>query len=114
MTTGSAEMAKGYRMELIDKYEAIRIATRVSLHYVTIENTKASVRDIAEATGSIVVALNHAPLVDAEEVIRCKDCKYWNPIHKYCEGIGYWFGEEDSWGENGFCYKGEKKDEVEE
>lgn len=43
------------------------------------------------------------------EVVRCKDCKYWNPTHRYCEGIGNWFGEVDSWSDNGFCFKGERR-----
>ena len=43
------------------------------------------------------------------DVVRCKDCKYWNPTHRYCEGIGNWFGEVDSWSDNGFCFKGERR-----
>jgi len=53
-----------------------------------------------------------APSVDAVPVVRCKDCKYWNPNERYCEGLGNWFGEYDSWSDYGFCYKGERKDEV--
>ncbi len=69
-----------------------------------------AVRDQEHSLQKIKERIEEVP----EGVVRCKDCKYWNPIHKYCDGIGYWFGEEDSWDENGFCYKGEKKDEVEE
>ena len=39
------------------------------------------------------------------EIIRCRDCKFWNPHIRKCEGIGNWFGFEDSWSEHGFCYK---------
>ena len=42
------------------------------------------------------------------EIVRCKDCKYWNPNNRECEGIGNWFGLIDAWSENGFCYKGER------
>ena len=42
------------------------------------------------------------------EIVRCKDCKYWNPFSRECEGIGNWFGLIDAWSENGFCYKGER------
>lgn len=52
------------------------------------------------------------PTVDAVPVVRCKDCKYWNPKHAYCEGVGNWFGMVDEWSENGFCYKGERKNDV--
>lgn len=43
------------------------------------------------------------------KIVRCKDCKYWNPTYRYCEGIGNWFGEVDSWSDNGFCFKGERR-----
>lgn len=49
------------------------------------------------------------PEVDAVPVVRCKDCKYWNTEHAYCEGVGNWFGMVDEWSENGFCYKGERR-----
>lgn len=44
------------------------------------------------------------------ELVRCKDCKYYDHRHHYCEGIGNWFGFEDEWSDNGFCYKGERKE----
>lgn len=47
------------------------------------------------------------------EMVHCKDCKYWNQDHKYCEGIGNWFGIADEWSENGSCYKGERKEDNE-
>lgn len=47
---------------------------------------------------------------DAVPLVRCKDCKYYNLQHHYCEGIGNWFGIEGEWGDNGYCYKGERKD----
>lgn len=62
--------------------------------------------------------LIHIPTVDAEPVIRCKNCKYWaeftfnNPPFHYCgrlfqdgntESIGFYMEEDD------FCSKGEKK-----
>lgn len=49
--------------------------------------------------------------IDAVPVVRCNDCKYWNPHIKECEGIGKWFGLEDEWSENGFCFKGERREE---
>lgn len=56
--------------------------------------------------------LKNAPIIiDAVPVVRCKDCKYWNPHIKECEGIGKWFGLEDEWSENGFCFKGERREE---
>lgn len=45
------------------------------------------------------------------ELIRCKDCKYYNPQQHYCEGIGNWFGYVGEWSDNGYCYKAERKEE---
>ena len=57
----------------------------------------------------IVNRLRNDPESEWVEIVRCKDCKYWNPTHRYCEGIGNWFGEVDSWSDNGFCFKGERR-----
>lgn len=46
---------------------------------------------------------------DYQELVRCKDCKYWNSKQTECEGIGHWFGLVDEWSANGFCYKGERR-----
>lgn len=51
------------------------------------------------------------PTADAVPVIRCKDCKYYNPQQHYCEGIGNWFGYDGEWSDNGYCYKAERKEE---
>ena len=49
-----------------------------------------------------------------KELVRCKDCKFYNPHIRECEGFGKWFGLEDEWGDNDFCSRGERKDEVKE
>lgn len=58
-------------------------------------------------------------IVDAVEVVRCKDCKYYlrNKIH-VIEGIPLMCNEVcEKWGggcrtdENGFCYMGERSEE---
>lgn len=54
-------------------------------------------------------ALSEYQSADVVEVVRCKDCKYYNLQHHYCEGIGNWFGLEGEWSDNGFCYKGERR-----
>lgn len=46
----------------------------------------------------------------SKSIVRCKDCKYYNFQHHYCDGIGNWFGFENEWSDNGFCYKGERKE----
>lgn len=52
-------------------------------------------------------------LDDSEPVVRCKDCKFYNPHFRECAGFGRWFGLENEWGDNDFCSKGEQKDEAE-
>ena len=49
---------------------------------------------------------------DLKILVRCKDCKYWNPHIKECEGIVNWFGLANEWSENGFCFKGERKEDI--
>ena len=56
-----------------------------------------------------ILSINAAPTVDAVPVIRCKDCKYYNPQQHYCEGIGNWFGYVGEWSDNGYCYKAERR-----
>lgn len=41
--------------------------------------------------------INNAPTIDAEPVVRCKDCKFWD--------------ECDELDENGYCHHGERKDD---
>lgn len=63
-----------------------------------------------DAVHAVIKRINNAPTVDAVEVVRCKDCKYYNLQHHYCEGIGNWFGIEGEWSDNGYCYKGERRE----
>ncbi len=58
-----------------------------------------------------ITDIENVPTIDAIEVVRCKDCKYYNLQHHYCEGIGNWFGIEGEWGDNGYCYKGERRED---
>ena len=51
---------------------------------------------------------------DVVEVVRCKDCKHYNSQNSYCEGIGNWFCLMNEWSDNGFCYKGERKETEDE
>lgn len=53
-----------------------------------------------------------APIIDAVEVVRCKECKHWGTGYggetehvKVCEFANYMVGE------NGYCVYGERRDE---
>ena len=59
--------------------------------------------------------IEQIPTVDAVEVVRCKDCKHWKPIHEHIPHMecnifcgaydhGYPTGADD------FCSYGERKD----
>lgn len=54
--------------------------------------------------------LEALPSADVVSVVRCKDCKYWNPCVKECAGFGKWFGLDGEWGETDFCSRGERMD----
>ena len=43
------------------------------------------------------------------ELVRCGDCKFFNPHNMECEGIGKWFGLDNEWGANDFCSKAERR-----
>ena len=59
--------------------------------------------------------IENAPVIDAEPVIRCKDCMYWKE-HKpterrFCELVttptkSYWLSRADD-----FCSRGERKED---
>ena len=54
--------------------------------------------------GLINYAIEDAPTIDAEPVIRCKDCEYYNGEDKYC--VNDIFAKS-----NGYCMYGKEKDE---
>ena len=72
--------------------------------------------------GGVIDRLRAAPAVDAVQVVRCKDCKYWHEGTGWCDHHS-WFIEEDgepchpwesnNWkmlNEDDFCSYGERKD----
>lgn len=57
--------------------------------------------------------INDCPTVDAVEVVRCKDCKFYETKHYYkgiCKNI---IGMVDVQDGNSFCSYGERKEETE-
>ena len=52
-----------------------------------------------------------APTVDAVEVVRCKDCKYWHEEIAWCDQHSHF--DKDEWNmfdKDDFCSWGERKD----
>lgn len=65
-----------------------------------------------EGAQIVINAIRNAPTIEAEPIVRCKDCKWHEaeqPGMVYCPAVvGGWV--EDAW----FCKGGERKDEVAE
>ena len=52
------------------------------------------------------IAVENAPTVDAVEVVRCKDCKYYDGGYRCCAT--------DIWtNPNGYCHYGERREDAE-
>lgn len=52
--------------------------------------------------------IDSAPTVEAEPIVRCRDCKWYRENEAYCWEWVTWSNPDD------FCSRGERKDEVEE
>ena len=53
----------------------------------------------------------NASTVDAVEVVRCRDCKYWHKETLFCDYMPYGEAQERvNWYADDFCSYGERKD----
>ena len=85
--------------DYIDIYAAVAIVNKYS-------NSQSNVEDV---TADIINELFTAPAADVIEVVRCKDCKHYDPYDQterfYCyDGIGGCLP-------NDFCSYGERREE---
>ena len=55
--------------------------------------------------GYVCETIDEQPTIDAVEVVRCRDCKHYDPSDGYCEFIGDY-----DFDENFYCGNGERKD----
>ena len=103
-------------MRLIDADELMRIIIHRSYSVTDYWNN----RDAGMFLCGIEQAVNELPVVDAEHVIRCKDCKhflenYWAVVdgvplivaHEICD---FWGGGSKT-AEDGWCFMAERKEE---
>ena len=78
------------------------------VEYITKERAKDLI--VVAASGNsarlarMLGKLEDEPPADVVEVIRCKDCRYWDPYYNYCEEYATEKGEGD------FCSFGKRKD----
>lgn len=89
-------MANEKRLDLVER-EAVKDAIGfMNLHFLGHGETK-----------SILDSINEVPTVDAVEVVRCKDCKYWGDDRR-CGADKICLVHEYTWGDD-FCSYGERK-----
>lgn len=112
---GTVQMVKGETMRLIDA-DALKEYITKAYEEMKSEFKTDKYRDIAKlVTESFCMDIDEAPTVDAVEVVRCKDCKWfktnytWNGSECKVCGIEPYgsIGELDD-----FCSRGERKDDV--
>ena len=66
---------------------------------------------------ALMYGVADAPTVDAVEVVRCKDCKYYLKSNEKCGLIDtrlHFYETDKVWTEGCFCAWGDKMDEVED
>ena len=61
-----------------------------------------------DMTKAEIADIEHAPTIDAVEVVRCKDCKHWQNEH-LCRAFSQ-FGTIETQGDD-YCSHGERKEE---
>ena len=82
--------------------------------YIDTDKLKSDIKEIAKVTGGnltefeVLGILSGQPIADVVEVVRCKDCRWWDNeddaercTHEYCS----------MWAKpNGYCSYGERAD----
>ena len=67
-------------------------------------------RNIYEVIGQCIDAVKDAPTIDAVEVVRCKDCRYFKKIAERSKsGLCHRDIVASARKENGYCSRGERK-----
>lgn len=66
---------------------------------------------IQDVISSAMDTVNEAPSVDAVEVVRCKDCKYWTRVSRASGKCPFMIGENRYAFVNHYCSCGEWREE---
>lgn len=81
-------------------------ADKLGIYFADVQLANRGWRDdVCELLDDVMYALEEAPTIDAVEVVRCKDCKYWNNGDCYRLELSR---------PDDFCSYGEKKEECQE
>ena len=65
-------------------------------------------KDAARIRQGIVLAIESEPAVDAEPVVRCRDCRYWDKTKQPTYGNQFCFSTMMFTAENHYCGRGAK------
>ena len=90
-------------MAYIDKSRAIGMLERFREEHSNLPNACLKMIDVA------LNIIKQIPTADVVEVVRCKDCKHWNPIG-FAENGGWCEKKDIASLHNGFCESGERRD----
>lgn len=89
-------------------------ADKLGMYFADVQLANRGWRDdVCELLDDVMYALEEAPTIDAVEVVRCKDCKWFDPREEI-EGeswTGYCIYGEFHTDEMDFCSRGERKKE---
>ena len=91
-------------MRLIDADALIPI-----MKYTTTDN-EIGVFPIRIGFNAIKEVIDESPTIDAVEVVRCKECRYFKKIVERSDsGLCYRDLVASAWKENGYCSRGERR-----
>lgn len=78
-------------------------ADKLGMYFADVQLANRGWRDdVCELLDDVMYALEESPTIDAVEVVRCKDCKYWNNGDCYRLELSR---------PDDFCSYGERKEE---
>lgn len=81
-------------------------ADKLGMYFADVQLANRGWRDdVCELLDDVMYALEEAPTIDAVEVVRCKDCRYWNNGDCYRLELSR---------PDDFCSYGERKEECQE
>ena len=89
---------------LIDAYALAGKVWDVGMYIYGVRNGKTLIKEYLEKyRDSVMREIAIAPIIDAVELVRCKDCKHYS----LCESCSEWHTDTNP---EDFCSRGERKD----
>lgn len=75
-----------------------------------IKEIKTDIEDVGLQERKIFYRINDAPTIDAVEVVRCKDCKYWQDNNGGYPNQNCRWNEQETPDADDFCSAGERRE----